>query len=94
MSELSEVPESTLYDLFRGVTSSPRVDTMQAIEHALGLDSSTTEEERAAGAVDSAKISVNADQMTWLNIYDCIVEKNGKATAAAFIEAFRNMLDL
>lgn len=93
ISDISGVPKRTVDDIFCGNTKNPRIDTVQAIEHALGLNT-ITEEERAAGAVDSAKISVNADQMAWLDIYDRIVEKRGKETAAAFIEAFRNMLDL
>lgn len=37
LSAKSGVPVSTIYDLFRGVTTAPRVDTLQAIERALGL---------------------------------------------------------
>lgn len=93
LSASSGVPESTIYDIFRGVTVAPRIDTMQAIERALGLNA-LSEEERAAGGVDSVKISVNADQMAWLDIYDKMVESRGKDVAAAFMEAFRDMLDL
>lgn len=93
IANLAHVSKRTVEDLFRGYTTNPRIDTVQAIESALGLNT-VTDEERAAGAVDSAKISVNADQMAWLEIYDEILKKRGKNTAAAFIEAFRNMLDL
>ncbi len=37
LSQISGVPISTIYDIFRGVTSAPRIDTVQAIEKALGL---------------------------------------------------------
>ena len=93
LSEKSGLSKSTITNIFCGYVNYPRVDTMQAIESALGLNT-ITDEERRAGAVDSAKISVNADQMAWLEIYDEILKKRGKNTAAAFIEAFRNMLDL
>lgn len=39
LAEKSGVPESTLKNLFSGVTKNPRISTMQAIERALGLDS-------------------------------------------------------
>lgn len=39
LSKTSGVPLSTIYDLFRGVTVAPRVDTVEAIERALGINS-------------------------------------------------------
>ena len=96
LTEISGVSKRMIAGFFGGDPkyANPSMATLQAIERALGLDNTTTDEERAAGAVDSAKISVNADQMAWLEIYDEILKKRGKNTAAAFIEAFRNMLDL
>ena len=38
LSNISEIPLTTLKYIFSGRTESPRIDTMQAIEHALGLD--------------------------------------------------------
>lgn len=40
LSEKSGVPQSTLYDIFRGIRIYPRLDTVQAIERALGLTDS------------------------------------------------------
>ena len=37
LSSISGVPISTIYDLFRGVTTDPRAGTLEAIERALGL---------------------------------------------------------
>ena len=37
LSSISGVPISTIYDLFRGVTTDPRAGTLDAIERALGL---------------------------------------------------------
>jgi predicted transcriptional regulator len=37
LSKLSNVPESTLKNLFAGYTRNPRIDTMQAIEQALNI---------------------------------------------------------
>lgn len=38
LAEMSGVPIQTLQKIFSGLTQNPRIDTMQAIEHALGLD--------------------------------------------------------
>ncbi len=43
LSEVSGVPISTIYDIFREVTTAPRIDTIQAIEKALGLNQPTVE---------------------------------------------------
>ena len=41
LSSLSGIPLNTLKNIFRGKTQNPRIDTMQAIEKALGLDRET-----------------------------------------------------
>ena len=38
LSNTSGIPLNTLKNIFRGKTKNPRVDTMQAIERALGLN--------------------------------------------------------
>jgi transcriptional regulator with XRE-family HTH domain len=38
LSEKTDIAVSTLKEIFRGATKSPRIDTMQAIEKALNLD--------------------------------------------------------
>ena len=92
LAEMTGLSVSTITKIFGGFAKYPRVDTMQAIERALGLET-LTPEERAAGAVDSAKIALTADQMAWLEIYDRTLEVHGKEAAAALTEAFRKMLD-
>lgn len=38
VANLSGIPKRTVEDIFRGKTEHPRIDTMQAIERALGLE--------------------------------------------------------
>ena len=40
LSTMSNIPLNTLKNIFRGKTQNPRIDTVQAIEKALGLDKS------------------------------------------------------
>ena len=53
LSQKSGVPIQTLHNIFRGQTTTPRIDTVQAIERALGLAPTFTDEERALGLSES-----------------------------------------
>ena len=44
LAEKSGIPLQTLRKIFSGLTPHPRIDTMQAIETALGLNKKATEE--------------------------------------------------
>jgi transcriptional regulator with XRE-family HTH domain len=43
LSEKSGIPKRTIEDIFRGATKNPRIDTIQAIESALGLTTDETQ---------------------------------------------------
>lgn len=49
LSEKSGVPQSTLYDIFRGIRIYPRIDTVEAIERALGINEKSHSEVRKGG---------------------------------------------
>lgn len=55
ISDLSGIPKRTVDDIFSGHTKNPRVDTLQAIEKALGIGSNITAEEYAEGAREFIK---------------------------------------
>lgn len=42
IAEKSGIPKGTIQNIFAGYVPTPRVDTVEAIEHALELDSPTT----------------------------------------------------
>ena len=42
LSAKSGIPKRTIEDIFRGATKNPRIDTLQAIEHALGIEEEKT----------------------------------------------------
>lgn len=42
LSDRSQIPLNTLKNLFCGKTQNPRIDTMQAIERALGIEEEKT----------------------------------------------------
>ena len=43
IAEKSGVPKRTVDDIFSGKTKNPRIDTMEAIEKALGIDNQVPE---------------------------------------------------
>lgn len=51
LAEMSGVPESTLKNIFGGFTPNPRIDTIEAIERALGIN-----EKSPPGDQESVKI--------------------------------------
>lgn len=42
IADRSGIPKRTLEDIFRGYTKNPRLDTLQAIERALGIEEEKT----------------------------------------------------
>ena len=80
LSELSGVPISTIYDLFRGVTTAPRIDTIEAIEKALGLNQPSlewTEADQAQG-IGRYPTYLSAEEKEWLELRSLILSANGK----------------
>ena len=56
LAEMSGVPESTLKNIFGGFTPNPRIDTLDAIERALGInEKSPPAEQESLKVPDSLK---------------------------------------
>ena len=77
IAQRSGIPLSTVEQIMCGKVKSPRLDTVQAIEKALGLDSPFTPEERAAGISFTARVTVTPDEDDLLTLYREIGEKKG-----------------
>ena len=95
LSAKSDVPISTIYDIFRGVTTAPRIDTMERINKALDIDapkSDWTAEERAAGVVDSVKVSVTAQEYNLLDMFREIGRTKGADKQQIIIELLEILL--
>ena len=90
LSAKSGIPIGTIKSVFSGRTPNPRIDTVQAIERALGLAPSIfTEDDYANGVTDSVRIDVNTRQYEWLELGDKIYEKGADYynTVVTMIEA-------
>ena len=95
LSEKSGIPLNTLKNIFSGRTSNPRIDTMQAIEAALGLkphELSFTKEEKAAG-IGAHGTSLSEEEWEIIELFSELKRVKGEATARAvktMIETFLN----
>lgn len=77
LAEKSNVSESTLKNLFSGVTKNPRIDTMRAIETALGLYE-PTEIPKKLKAVLEAIADFSDDEMKELKNYIAFIVSKRK----------------
>ena len=62
IAEHAGVSKRSVEDIFRGYTMNPRIDTVQAIERALGLSNDITPEEYEAGWRDTATVQITPDE--------------------------------
>ena len=79
ISARSGIPKRTVEDIFRGATKNPRIDTMQAIEQALGLNQAPlqwTEQEKAADKIFTLIQQLDDQEINELSNYiDYILSK-------------------
>lgn len=96
LAELSGVSRRTIAGLF---AKQPRYQstttaTVEAIEKALGIsEGKWTEDDRKGGISERGKVSVNADELELLDLYNTIGHKFGKerqATVKKLLEAMAN----
>ena len=67
LSDKSGIPVSTIYDIFRGITKAPRVDTLEALENALEIS-----EEKETPVV--SKETLTEDEKKLLTAYRALPE--------------------
>ena len=93
LSTKSGIPLNTLKNIFSGRTEHPRIDTVQAIERALGLAPTFTEEERALGLSDDHPIALSDDDRELINLFAEAEEKLGKAYVRGVKQMVRLAID-
>lgn len=93
LSQKSGVPIQTLHNIFRGQTTTPRIDTVQAIERALGLAPTFTEEERALGLSENHLIAMSDDDRELFHLFAEAEEKLGKEYVRGVKQMVRVTID-
>ena len=79
LSERSGIALNTLKNIFRGKTENPRIDTMQAIERALGLENEKTPPD-----------DLSEGERQWLKLYNVLTTEN-KDLLVQMVASFNDM---
>jgi transcriptional regulator with XRE-family HTH domain len=90
LAEKSGIALSTLKEIFRGKTTTPRIDTVQAIERALGLAPTFTEEERALGLSENHLIAMSDKDRHRFHVLAFADEQLGED----FVDSQINLLEM
>ena len=77
LAEMTEISLSTLKEIFRGATTDPRIETVQRIERALGIDKEQaiemTEEEKQLATLIAELTDEEVKELS--NYIDFIISK-------------------
>jgi transcriptional regulator with XRE-family HTH domain len=83
ISEKSNIPINTLKNIFSERTKNPRIDTINAIESALGVNTvEFTEEEKVLG-VGNHGTKLSNEEWEWLELYSLLKENCSPETVNA-----------
>lgn len=79
ISKRSGIPKRTVDDIFSGHTKNPRIDTVQAIERALGMSPTedTTDNQRLQDMSEPIRQTITPDEEKILSVYREIGRKKG-----------------
>ena len=90
LAVLTGLSRSTITNIFCGYIDLPRHETVQAIERALGLAPTFTEEERALGLSDNHPIALSDDDRELIHLFAEAEERLGKD----YVKAIKQMVRL
>lgn len=96
LAEKSKLSISTIKKIFSGISQYPRIDTMQAIEEALGLSTPPlqwTEEEKALGAGNHPTY-LSEKEWRILNAFNDLERSRGEAFADKMIKMIEDISEL
>lgn len=92
LSKLSGLSLSCIRKIMSGAAQYPRIDTIEAIEGALGLSSDITPEERAAGVTATKTVKITPIEDDMLYVFREVGKKRGEAAQRAIVEMVEKML--
>ena len=93
LANKAQVSLNTIKNIFREETTDPRLDTVQAIERALGLAPTFTEEERALGLSENHLIALSDDDRELIHLFAEAEDELGKAYVKAVKQMVRLQID-
>ena len=78
LAEITEISISTIKDIFRGATTDPRIETVQRIEKALGIEKENPLPEMTEG------------ERAWVQLYHTLTDEN-RDLLVKLVTAFKDM---
>ena len=78
--------------IMAGIARYPRIDTIEAIEKALGISNALTPEEQATGASTTKKICISPIEDEMLYVFREVGKTRGEPAQRAIIEMVEKML--
>ncbi len=97
LSEKSGIPKRTILGVFRKEVTTPRIDTVQAIEKALGLNTPSlewTDEDKAAGVTFTSPYNnLSKEEVKWFELRSLIIEKQGEEYLNTVIEMLTTLMN-
>lgn len=94
LADLATLPQSTVEKILFGVVKNPRMDTLEAIERALGLDKGAewTDEEKALGVGDHP-VKISDDEYKWLELRSELLRVMGEDYVKATESLFQTIIE-
>lgn len=91
LAKQTDISISTIKDIFRGKTDNPRIDTVQAIERALGIQPQWTDEEIAEG-VGNHPVNLSPEEWEVIELFSEIKRVKGDTYCRVVIDLLRGIL--
>lgn len=93
IADAANLPLRTVEQVMCGKVKNPRNDTVQAIERALGLAPTFTEEERALGLSENHLIALSDDDRELIHLFAEAEDELGKTYVKAVKQMVRLQID-
>ena len=96
LAERTGLSKSCITKIFAGYAKYPRIDTMQAIEQALGFNRESlewTEADKEAGIIVDYREKMSADEREMLDLYRAVKDEKGEKAAQAIRTLTKTYLD-
>ena len=92
LAQKANLPQGTVEKVLFGIVKHPRIDTMEAIERALGL-SEWSAEEKAEGVGNHA-VELNGDELEWLELRSEILRVYGNDYLATLVAMLKKLTEI
>lgn len=94
LAKKAQLPKGTIEKVLFGIVKNPRIDTMQAIERALGLSPSIfSEEDYSKGVTDEANIRVNTREYKWHELGVEVFETKGEEYYNTLVQMIEGIIN-